>query len=148
MYCRACLITLHTSSVTRPSPIPVPTFLSLVAAHSLYQPSIEGACTSTSSALSPSLSDTLMTVLCSPQDIFYSDHSLVDNVCHTLLSDPPRDLVYIISEICTQMGCTAEGCGYGMYPIPDGKDSIDVCCPKGSFMIVSSVEEKGKSDTK
>ena len=148
MYCRSCLVTLHMVSVTRPSPIPVPTFLSLVTADNLSQPSVEGVCITPSSSLSPTLSDCLATVLSSPENIFYSNLALVKKVCLILLSDPPHDLVYIISEICTQMAFTVEGCGYGEYTVSDGKDSNDVFCPKGSFVVVSSLEEKPKSDSK
>ena len=148
MYCRSSLIALHAPSVSLPSPISVPAFLSLVAAHCFSQPSVEGLCASTSPALSPSLPDSLATVLSTPQNIFYSNFSQLEKVFRVLLSNPPKDLVYIISEMCNQLTGLSEGLGYGHFPIPDGKLSTDVCCPNGSFTIVSAVDEKTKNDSK
>lgn len=73
---------------------------------------------------------------------------LVDQVCNTLLTEPPKDLAYILSEICNNLATVSVGIGSGEFVVPDGKDCTDVKCSEGSFMVVSSIVEKSKSDTK
>ena len=69
-------------------------------------------------------------------------------MCQSLLDNPPKDLVYIITEICNKLCISQEGLGQREFVIADGKETTDVCCAKGSFVSVSAVEEKAKNDSK
>ena len=103
---------------------------------------------STSPSLSPSLTASVACVLSSPQAIFYSEPKQIEKVCGNLLENPPKDLGFIVSEVCSQLSNLSEGLGQGEFCISESKESMDVSCPKGSFMVVSSAEEKPKSDSK
>ncbi len=73
---------------------------------------------------------------------------MLEGVCQSLLDTPPKDLVYIITEICNKLCISQEGLGQSEFVITDGKETVDVCCSKGSFVSVSAVEEKAKNDSK
>ena len=90
-----------------------------------------------------------MTVLSSPQDIFYSDpYPVVQGCSKWLVNQSQEYFTSVMVELCEKLSNTSKGLGRGEYTIPDGKDSTDVCCPGASFIVVSCSEEKPKSDSK
>ena len=141
IFCRSALITVQSIS----SSLSFSMYFKLLALHYLSQPSVEGICSSTSPDLSPSLSNSLST---GAPDVFYTDVSLVEEKLKDWLIKHPNDSVPLVltlsEEVCQGGGCS----GRGEFPIPDGRESVDVFCPNSCFLVVSSVEIKPGSNSK
>lgn len=145
IYCRSSLLTLYSSTT---STLSFPTYFNFLAQHNFSQPSVEGLCTTTCPSLSPSPQTCLRSnSLSTPYNLFYSNQTIVEKGLESWLAEHPDKTMSLVVKLNEEVTQVAGGIGQSQFPIPEGRDSSDVYCPRAAFMITSGVELKSGSSS-